>query len=175
MQPRPQRSDRRSTICPRTCSGDMYAGVPETSRVGPAPSTSSSAPTPPAPAASPSLVPPRLIEEAAAEYPPQALKDRREAIVLLDLEIDASGTVTQATVVREGDAEFDAAAIDAAAAGGGSRRRAPDRGRDLPAHDRHPARRSARGRGAAHPTAGPSGDHRGAAAAARSALTATAR
>ncbi|MFO0658929.1 MAG: TonB-dependent receptor [Polyangiaceae bacterium] len=72
------------------------------------------APPAPAPSSSPSLVPPRLISDHAAEYPAAAMRERREAVVLLELEIDTEGKVTDARAVHPDDADFDSAAIAAA-------------------------------------------------------------
>jgi TonB family protein len=68
--------------------------------------------TPPAEVAATS--PPRLTQFVQADYPPDALAAGREGSVLLELTVDPTGHVTQATVVQPLSADFDAAALAAA-------------------------------------------------------------
>jgi TonB family protein len=58
--------------------------------------------------------PPRLIQGVAPEYPPEELAAKREADVLVRIDIDESGAVTNVEVVTSAGAAFDAAAIEAA-------------------------------------------------------------
>ncbi len=62
----------------------------------------------------PALTPPVLAEGVEADYPAQAIAERREAKVVLRLDIDASGKVTEAEVVEPADYGFDQAAAAAA-------------------------------------------------------------
>lgn len=57
-----------------------------------------------------SVVPPELVAWVSVEYPPQALRERIEGVVVLRLDIDAAGSVTDAEVVESAGAELDAAA-----------------------------------------------------------------
>jgi vitamin B12 transporter len=58
--------------------------------------------------------PPEAIEPVAAEYPPAALRARLEGTVVLELDIDAQGTVTEAKVIEPAGHGFDEAARAAA-------------------------------------------------------------
>jgi TonB family protein len=60
------------------------------------------------------LLPPRLLEAAAATYPEQALSRGLEATVLLGLSIDEQGQVTAADVLEPAGHGFDEAAREAA-------------------------------------------------------------
>ncbi len=69
----------------------------------------------PEPAPEPTLTkPPALLQGAAPEYPPDELAAGREAQVLVRIDIDATGAVTNVEVVETAGAAFDAAAIAAA-------------------------------------------------------------
>jgi TonB family protein len=69
-------------------------------------------PTPPAP----ELLPPVLKERATAVYPPDALRDRIEGTVGLELTIDEAGHVTDARVTSPAGHGFEEAALAAARA-----------------------------------------------------------
>lgn len=70
------------------------------------------APPPPLP---PKLTrPPRLVKYVPAPYPPRALAEGREAVVVLQIDVDAAGSVTDARVLEGAGPEFDAAALSAA-------------------------------------------------------------
>jgi vitamin B12 transporter len=60
------------------------------------------------------LHPPELLELARADYPTNALAERREAVVLLRLAITRDGNVSDATVVEPAGHGFDEAAAAAA-------------------------------------------------------------
>ena len=66
--------------------------------------------------ASPDITPPRLKGDSGVSYPERAMKERyfEPTTVLLVLEIDATGTVTKATVVEPRGHGFDEAAVAAA-------------------------------------------------------------
>lgn len=68
--------------------------------------------SPPKPAGA---VPPKVKAKVEPVYPPEKLAAGEKAIVKLELTIDATGKVTNATVVESGGAEFDASALEAAA------------------------------------------------------------
>ncbi len=70
-------------------------------------------PTPP-PGAVSGTTPPRLRQFVQADYPPAALAAGREGAVLLQLTLDATGRVTEATVVQGLGDGFDEAALAAA-------------------------------------------------------------
>lgn len=78
-----------------------------------APTTEEPAPPPPPP---PTVTPPVLTKDEGAEYPKQALDDKvKDPVeVVLVLEIDASGAVTNATVETPRGHGFDEAAVAAA-------------------------------------------------------------
>ena len=59
------------------------------------------------------VVPPRVLTPVEAIYPPAALAERREAHVHLELQIDATGRVTEARVLKSEGEDFDAAALAA--------------------------------------------------------------
>ncbi len=59
------------------------------------------------------VVPPRVLSAVEAAYPARALAERREAHVHLELQVDATGHVTDARVLESGGDEFDAAALEA--------------------------------------------------------------
>ena len=61
------------------------------------------------------VLPPSLTSRAEAVYPADALRDRLEATVGLELSIDAAGHVAAARVTSSGGHSFDAAALAAAA------------------------------------------------------------
>ena len=61
------------------------------------------------------LVPPRLLETALPEYPPEEKARGAVAIVVLMLDIDDGGRVTRALVTTSGGPSFDSAALAAAA------------------------------------------------------------
>jgi len=67
-----------------------------------------------APAQAPQLTPPRIVEEAAPAYPPEALAAGVEGRVVLRLTIDAHGSVIAAEVVESAGHGFDEAALAAA-------------------------------------------------------------
>lgn len=58
-------------------------------------------------------VPPRLVRFVEARYPTGARERGEEATVVLQLTIDPSGRVTEATVLESAGAEFDQAALEA--------------------------------------------------------------
>ncbi len=60
------------------------------------------------------VTPPRLLNFVDAPYPPEARKERRGAEVVLRLDIDAVGRVTEASVHQSGGEHFDKAARQAA-------------------------------------------------------------
>lgn len=60
------------------------------------------------------LVPPKLLADAAPQYPEQAKAERLEATVVVQLTIDATGQVTEASVVEPVGHGFDEAASEAA-------------------------------------------------------------
>ena len=69
----------------------------------------------PEPPPEPTLTkPPALVQGAAPEYPPDELAAKREAQVLVRIDIDAEGAVSNVEVVTSAGAAFDAAAIAAA-------------------------------------------------------------
>ncbi len=68
----------------------------------------------PAAAGVPAIEPPRLLELAQAEYPPEARAARQEGTVVLKLLIDAAGRVTEAEVTGPIGHGFDEAARAAA-------------------------------------------------------------
>jgi TonB family protein len=83
-----------------------------------APAASAQSPTggDAAPAAAPSaeaVTPPSLRSRADAAYPPDALRDRLEGTVGLEVEIDEEGAVTSARVVSPAGRGFDEAALEA--------------------------------------------------------------
>jgi TonB family protein len=55
--------------------------------------------------------PPQVLERAEATYPPDALAARREADVVVEVTVDASGRVADPKVTTSGGTEFDAAAL----------------------------------------------------------------
>ena len=59
------------------------------------------------------VVPPRIVTPVEAVYPVEALAQRREAHVHLELELDASGHVVNAQVIESGGEDFDDAALTA--------------------------------------------------------------
>ncbi|HLK38293.1 MAG TPA: TonB-dependent receptor [Polyangiaceae bacterium] len=61
----------------------------------------------------PPPAPPALRTHAEATYPPEALRDRLEATVTLEVEIDEHGDVTGAKVLAPAGHGFDQAALDA--------------------------------------------------------------
>jgi TonB family protein len=73
-------------------------------------------PPPPPPASGAAVVPPRLKTDSPARYPEQALRDhvREKITVQLVLEIDANGTVKNATIETPAGHGFDEAAASAA-------------------------------------------------------------
>jgi len=60
------------------------------------------------------LVPPKLTQSAEATYPKEAQEQGLSGSVLLQLDIDATGAVTTATVAESGGHGFDEAAVEAA-------------------------------------------------------------
>jgi TonB family protein len=70
-------------------------------------------PTPPD-ALQANIEPPRLVKRVEAEYPPDALRDKLEGDVGLELAIDDQGRVTDAKVVSRAGHGFDEAAMEAA-------------------------------------------------------------
>ena len=70
--------------------------------------------TPPAPENVGPLTPPVLAAQASASYPQQALRERREADVGLELKLDESGAVVDAKVTEPAGHGFDEAALAAA-------------------------------------------------------------
>ena len=64
--------------------------------------------------ASPALTPPSLRTHREATYPAQALAERREGNVGLELDLDASGLVVDVRVVAPAGHGFDEAAVEAA-------------------------------------------------------------
>ena len=77
---------------------------------------------PPAPARA-ALEPPVLRDFVQATYPPDAEKRGLEAVVILSLDIDASGRVVAATVIDPAGNGFDEAALAAAGKEAADRRR----------------------------------------------------
>ena len=72
-------------------------------------------PVPPAPApAADDVTPPSLKVHAEAAYPEEALRDRLETTVTMELDVDAAGKVTGARVVSPAGHGFDEAAVAAA-------------------------------------------------------------
>ena len=68
-----------------------------------------------APGSQPEAVtPPVLRSRAQASYPPEALRDRLEATVGLEIVVDASGSVASARVIGPAGHGFDEAALEAA-------------------------------------------------------------
>jgi TonB family protein len=61
----------------------------------------------------PALTPPALQKFVDADYPPDAMKERIEGTVVLQLDIDADGKVTGATVLNPAGHGFDEAALAA--------------------------------------------------------------
>jgi TonB family protein len=59
------------------------------------------------------LVKPVLQKFVEADYPPEAVKDGKQAEVVLEVDIDATGKVTKATVVNPAGSGFDEAAVKA--------------------------------------------------------------
>jgi TonB family protein len=78
----------------------------------PAAAPAPAAPPPPAPPEA-DLLPPVLKERATAVYPPDALRDRLEGTVGLELSIDDTGRVTDARVTSPAGHGFDEAALAA--------------------------------------------------------------
>lgn len=68
---------------------------------------------PPSPDASSTTSPPSLVSRAEAAYPPDALRDRVEATVGLEIEVDERGAVASARVVTPAGRGFDEAALAA--------------------------------------------------------------
>lgn len=68
----------------------------------------------PAPDTNASTTPPALLTRVEATYPPDALRDRLEATVSLELQIDENGNTTGARVVAPAGHGFDESALDAA-------------------------------------------------------------
>lgn len=64
----------------------------------------------------PTVKPPEVLKRVDALYPPEAVAARREAIVWLQVTVDASGAVTDVAVSESGGPDFDQAAISAARA-----------------------------------------------------------
>jgi TonB family protein len=100
----------------------VHATEPQTAPVAgpasptPAPPSPTPAPTPPpaTPPAEPELLPPVLKERATAVYPPDALRDRIEGSVGLELTVDDAGHVSDAHVTSPAGHGFDEAALAAA-------------------------------------------------------------
>jgi TonB family protein len=57
---------------------------------------------------------PRLVGSIPAPYPPQALAEGREAVVVLQIDLDARGVVVSASVLQGAGPEFDLPALAAA-------------------------------------------------------------
>src|SRR5262249_43412181 len=72
------------------------------------------APAPESPPAPGSILPPRLLTFAPAEFPPSEIAGGRGATVVLQISIDASGRVASVAVVGPATPAFDAAAVAAA-------------------------------------------------------------
>jgi TonB family protein len=68
----------------------------------------------PATGTNPAVTPPVLQTRAEAAYPREALRDRLEGTVSLELQVDESGNVTGARVLAPAGHGFDDAALDAA-------------------------------------------------------------
>ena len=68
------------------------------------------------PPAAPVLTPPKVVADEGAEYPRQAVEDKvtERVEVVLILEVDAAGAVTNATVETAWGHGFDEAAVTAA-------------------------------------------------------------
>ena len=66
-------------------------------------------PPPPAP-----VSPPRLLENAQAEYPAARLEERKPARVVLEIDVDEQGAVSSAQVVTKAQPGFDESALAAA-------------------------------------------------------------
>jgi TonB family protein len=62
-------------------------------------------------AAQESVRPPQVLERIEATYPPAALAARRQADVVVEVTVDATGHVVDPKVVTSGGGEFDAAAV----------------------------------------------------------------
>jgi TonB family protein len=56
---------------------------------------------------------PRLLRMPPAPYPPKALAEGREAVVVLQIDVDAAGKVTSASVLQGAGPDFDEAALRA--------------------------------------------------------------
>ena len=59
------------------------------------------------------VVPPSIVTSVEAVYPPSGLRELREAHVHLELQIDATGRVTDARVLESAGEDFDASAMAA--------------------------------------------------------------
>ena len=59
------------------------------------------------------VVPPSIVSSVEAVYPPNELAQRHEAHVHLELQVDATGHITDARVLESAGDEFDAAALSA--------------------------------------------------------------
>jgi TonB family protein len=75
------------------------------------PSASAQTPAPVRPGQG--VLPPRILKEVKATYPPEAMKARLEGIVRLECVVEADGTVGDVRVLEGLDASLDAAAIGA--------------------------------------------------------------
>src|SRR5438874_71211 len=60
------------------------------------------------------VVPPRLLEAAQADYPASQLAERKPARVVLEIDVDEAGAVSTARVVSPPQPDFDASALAAA-------------------------------------------------------------
>jgi TonB family protein len=85
-------------------------------RGAPAPAAAEATPAVPAPAPAPTLIPPSLNTHPDAPYPAQALLDRVEGNVGLELAIDATGQVAEVRVTTPAGHGFDESAASAARA-----------------------------------------------------------
>lgn len=83
-----------------------------------APQSGSPRKTPPPTAARPEgeIVPPQLLEQPAATYPPAKLAQGLQSTVVVELTVDPSGLPQDLSVVASGGPDFDAAALAAARA-----------------------------------------------------------
>jgi TonB family protein len=79
----------------------------------PAPAPGSAAPAPPSAAPADEATPPVLRSRATAAYPPDALRDRLEATVPLEISVDENGNVVDARVTTPVGQGFDEAALAA--------------------------------------------------------------
>jgi TonB family protein len=59
------------------------------------------------------VVPPKVLSAVEAAYPPAALRERRETHVHLELQVGATGQVTDVRVLESGGEEFDGPAMEA--------------------------------------------------------------